>query len=153
MNTLKKFSLGILISIFISFSVSADKIKIGTEGAYPPWNAKDASGKLTVVENEHGTVFVGKYASILHFVFEVFSNKDIESKRTIVAFWAREDLYNFSTNVLNRHSWDECDALRNQRVKLLKDWRDSTPGLNKDDRKDCLNEITRLWRDVDELKY
>ena len=31
MNILKKFSLGM-----------ADKIKIGTEGAYPPWNAKDA---------------------------------------------------------------------------------------------------------------
>ena len=52
MNTLKKFSLGILISIFISFSVSADKIKIGTEGAYPPWNAKDASGKLIGFEVE-----------------------------------------------------------------------------------------------------
>ena len=25
---------------------SSDNIKIGTEGAYPPWNAKDASGKL-----------------------------------------------------------------------------------------------------------
>jgi len=52
MNTLKKFSLGILISIFISFSVSADKIKIGTEGAYPPWNAKDASGNLIGFEVE-----------------------------------------------------------------------------------------------------
>ena len=45
--------------IFLTFSVvifllcgkafSAD-IKIGTEGAYPPWNAKDASGKLTGFE-------------------------------------------------------------------------------------------------------
>ena len=52
MNTLKKFSLGILISIFISFSVSADKIKIGTEGDYPPWNAKDASGNLIGFEVE-----------------------------------------------------------------------------------------------------
>jgi octopine/nopaline transport system substrate-binding protein len=52
MNTLKKFSLGILISMFISFSVSADKIKIGTEGAYPPWNAKDASGNLIGFEVE-----------------------------------------------------------------------------------------------------
>ena len=52
MNILKKFSLGILISIFISFSVSADKIKIGTEGAYPPWNAKDASGNLIGFEVE-----------------------------------------------------------------------------------------------------
>ena len=49
---LKKFSLGILISFFVTFSVSADKIKIGTEGAYPPWNAKDASGKLIGFEVE-----------------------------------------------------------------------------------------------------
>jgi len=52
MNTLKKFSLGLLISFFITFSVSADKIKIGTEGAYPPWNAKDASGNLIGFEVE-----------------------------------------------------------------------------------------------------
>tara|TARA_A100001015_G_scaffold202015_1_gene225582 strand:+ start:638 stop:1489 length:852 start_codon:yes stop_codon:yes gene_type:complete len=52
MNTLKKFSLGILISFFVTFSVSADKIKIGTEGAYPPWNAKDASGNLIGFEVE-----------------------------------------------------------------------------------------------------
>tara|TARA_B100001989_G_scaffold102840_1_gene71921 strand:+ start:186 stop:1037 length:852 start_codon:yes stop_codon:yes gene_type:complete len=52
MNILKKFSLGILISFFVTFSVSADKIKIGTEGAYPPWNAKDASGKLIGFEVE-----------------------------------------------------------------------------------------------------
>ena len=49
---LKKFSLSILISFFVTFSVSADKIKIGTEGAYPPWNAKDASGKLIGFEVE-----------------------------------------------------------------------------------------------------
>ena len=52
MNILKKFSLGILISFFVTFSVSADKIKIGTEGAYPPWNAKDASGNLIGFEVE-----------------------------------------------------------------------------------------------------
>ena len=52
MNILKKFSLGILISFFVTFSVLADKIKIGTEGAYLPWNAKDASGKLIGFEVE-----------------------------------------------------------------------------------------------------
>ena len=52
MNILKKLSLGILISFFVTFSVLADKIKIGTEGAYPPWNAKDASGKLIGFEVE-----------------------------------------------------------------------------------------------------
>ena len=34
-------ALGILVS-----SAQADSIRIGTEGAYPPWNAKDASGNL-----------------------------------------------------------------------------------------------------------
>ena len=46
MNILKKFSLGLLISLFLSITANADKIKIGTEGAYPPWNSKDASGAL-----------------------------------------------------------------------------------------------------------
>ena len=44
-----------LSKIFISFvtiffllvgNAYSDKIKIGTEGAYPPWNSKDASGNL-----------------------------------------------------------------------------------------------------------
>ena len=52
MNIIKKFSLGILITLFLSVSANADKIKIGTEGAYPPWNSKDASGKLIGFEVE-----------------------------------------------------------------------------------------------------
>ena len=52
MNIIKKFSLGVLITLFLSFSANADKIKIGTEGAYPPWNSKDASGKLIGFEVE-----------------------------------------------------------------------------------------------------
>ena len=37
-----------LVTIFFLLVGNAysDKIKIGTEGAYPPWNAKDASGNL-----------------------------------------------------------------------------------------------------------
>jgi len=46
MNKLKIFGLGILISLFLSITSNADTIKIGTEGAYPPWNSKDASGNL-----------------------------------------------------------------------------------------------------------
>ena len=46
MNIIKNFSLGLLISLFLSITANADKIKIGTEGAYPPWNSKDASGAL-----------------------------------------------------------------------------------------------------------
>ena len=42
-----KLFLSVLASaLLFSSSVLADKIKIGTEGAYPPWNAKDASGNL-----------------------------------------------------------------------------------------------------------
>ena len=52
MNVIKKFSLGLLISLFLTFSVNADKIRIGTEGAYPPWNSKDSSGKLIGFEVE-----------------------------------------------------------------------------------------------------
>ena len=52
MNTVKRFSLGLLISLFLTISANADKIRIGTEGAYPPWNSKDASGKLIGFEVE-----------------------------------------------------------------------------------------------------
>ena len=52
MNVIKKFSLSILITLFLSVSANAEKIRIGTEGAYPPWNSKDASGKLIGFEVE-----------------------------------------------------------------------------------------------------
>jgi len=52
MNVIKKFSIGLLITLFLSVSANADKIRIGTEGAYPPWNSKDASGKLIGFEVE-----------------------------------------------------------------------------------------------------
>ncbi|MDA9744562.1 transporter substrate-binding domain-containing protein [Candidatus Pelagibacter sp.] len=52
MNVIKKFSLSILVTLFLSVSANADKIRIGTEGAYPPWNSKDASGKLIGFEVE-----------------------------------------------------------------------------------------------------
>ena len=47
MNKFIKLFLSIFASIvLLSTTVLADKVKIGTEGAYPPWNAKDASGNL-----------------------------------------------------------------------------------------------------------
>ena len=52
MNIFKKTILTVLGSLFIIGSVSAEKIKIGTEGAYPPWNSKDASGNLIGFEVE-----------------------------------------------------------------------------------------------------
>jgi octopine/nopaline transport system substrate-binding protein len=52
MNIFKKTILTILASLLIIGNVYADKIKIGTEGAYPPWNSKDASGALIGFEVE-----------------------------------------------------------------------------------------------------
>ena len=52
MNKFKKTILTVLASLFIIGNVSAEKIKIGTEGAYPPWNSKDASGNLIGFEVE-----------------------------------------------------------------------------------------------------
>ena len=52
MNKLKKFGLGLILSLFLTFTANAGSIKIGTEGAYPPWNSKDASGNLIGFEVE-----------------------------------------------------------------------------------------------------
>ena len=52
MNIFKKTILTVLTSLLLIGSVYADKIKIGTEGAYPPWNSKDASGALIGFEVE-----------------------------------------------------------------------------------------------------
>ena len=52
MKKLKVLGLGILISSFLTISSIADQIKIGTEGAYPPWNSKDAAGNLIGFEVE-----------------------------------------------------------------------------------------------------
>ena len=52
MNIFKKTILSVFASLFIIGNVSAESIKIGTEGAYPPWNSKDASGNLIGFEVE-----------------------------------------------------------------------------------------------------
>ena len=52
MNIFKKTILTVLASLLLIGNVYADKIKIGTEGAYPPWNSKDASGALIGFEIE-----------------------------------------------------------------------------------------------------
>ncbi len=52
MNTLKKTIITVLASLFIIGNVNAGNIKIGTEGAYPPWNSKDAAGNLIGFEVE-----------------------------------------------------------------------------------------------------
>ena len=52
MDIFKKTIISVFASLFIIGSVNADQIKIGTEGAYPPWNSKDASGNLIGFEVE-----------------------------------------------------------------------------------------------------
>ena len=52
MNIFKKTFLSVLASLFLFVSANADNIKIGTEGAYPPWNSKDAAGNLIGFEVE-----------------------------------------------------------------------------------------------------
>ena len=52
MNILKKTILTVLASLLLIGNSYSDTIKIGTEGAYPPWNSKDASGKLIGFEVE-----------------------------------------------------------------------------------------------------
>ena len=53
MKKICKFFLSSLVAlVLISSTTLADNIKIGTEGAYPPWNAKDESGKLIGFEVE-----------------------------------------------------------------------------------------------------
>ncbi len=52
MNIFKKTILTVLAYLFVIGNVYADKIKIGTEGAYPPWNSKDAAGNLIGFEVE-----------------------------------------------------------------------------------------------------
>ncbi|MDC0061170.1 transporter substrate-binding domain-containing protein, partial [Candidatus Pelagibacter sp.] len=52
MNIFKKAIFSVLLSLLVIGNVHADKIKIGTEGAYPPWNSKDESGKLIGFEVE-----------------------------------------------------------------------------------------------------
>ena len=53
MKNIFKFFLSSIAALMIVFSsAQADSIRIGTEGAYPPWNAKDESGKLIGFEVE-----------------------------------------------------------------------------------------------------
>lgn len=53
MKSIFKIFLSSMAALMIFFSsAQADSIRIGTEGAYPPWNAKDESGKLIGFEVE-----------------------------------------------------------------------------------------------------
>ena len=75
MKILKKTIFSVLASLLIIGNVYAsDKIKIGTEGAYPPWNSKDASGKLIGFEVELAYTlcrYIGKQCVIVEQDWDV----------------------------------------------------------------------------------
>jgi len=51
-NIFKSFLSTIAVLAILFTNAQAGSVKIGTEGAYPPWNAKDESGKLIGFEVE-----------------------------------------------------------------------------------------------------
>ena len=51
-NIFKSFLSTIAVLAILFSNAQAGNVKIGTEGAYPPWNAKDESGKLIGFEVE-----------------------------------------------------------------------------------------------------
>ncbi len=64
MSIFKKTILTIFASLFLTVSVSADSIRIGTEGAYPPWNAKDESGMTNMPEAKLAREAEIRYSSV-----------------------------------------------------------------------------------------
>ena len=68
MNIFKKTIFSVLLSLLVMGNVNADKIRIGTEGAYPPWNSKDEAGKLIGFEVELAYTlcrYIGKQCTIV----------------------------------------------------------------------------------------
>jgi len=55
MQTYKKFLLAAVATLFLgSQAFAAEKLRIGTEGAYPPFNLIDASGQVVGFDIEIG---------------------------------------------------------------------------------------------------
>ncbi len=68
MNIFKKTIFTVLLSLLVLGNANADKIKIGTEGAYPPWNSKTEAGKLIGFEVELAYTlcrYIGKQCTIV----------------------------------------------------------------------------------------
>ena len=60
MIRIKKLILSIFAFLFlITSNAYADKVRIATEGAYPPWNSKSADGQLIGFEVELANVLCG----------------------------------------------------------------------------------------------
>ena len=68
MNIFKKTIFTVLASLLLIGNVFADKVKIGTEGAYPPWNDTDASGSLVGFEID----LANELCAILKHECEIF---------------------------------------------------------------------------------
>ncbi len=68
MNIFKKTIFSVLLSLLVIGNANADKIRIGTEGAYPPWNSKNEAGKLIGFEVELAYTlcrYIGKQCTIV----------------------------------------------------------------------------------------
>ena len=59
-NIFKLFLSSIAALAILTSSVQAGSIKIGTEGAYPPWNAKKFS------ENFHWNIVIKNYLKLIN---------------------------------------------------------------------------------------
>src|SRR5690606_26051056 len=61
MQTYKKFLLAAVATLFLgSQAFAAEKLRIGTEGAYPPFNLMDASGQVVGFDVEIGQALCAK---------------------------------------------------------------------------------------------
>ena len=103
-------------------------------------------GNLIIIPNRHGTIFVGKNSKVIHRVFSVLSGN-----RTIIAFWARSSIAEYSKHVLDRGAeWNDCRRIRDERVEILNLLRQSTSELNKKERKIGITMLKKLWTIQDE---
>lgn len=60
MQTYKKFLLAAAASLVFSASAMAEKLKMGIEAAYPPFNNKDASGNVVGFDKDIGDALCAK---------------------------------------------------------------------------------------------
>ena len=80
MNIFKKTIFSVLLSLLVIGNVNADKIRIGTEGAYPPWNSKNEAGKLIGFEVELAYTlcrYIGQQCEIVEQDFSEFRSNNV----------------------------------------------------------------------------
>ena len=75
----------------------------------------------------------------------------LSGNRTIIAFWARSSIAEYSNHVLDRGAeWNDCRRIRDERVEILNLLRQSTSELNKKERKIGITMLKKLWTIQDE---